>query len=89
MEGIGAESKNVGSAHSEKFNNMNGKYKHGGVDVPFDGQLHTFSVERRENVLVYYCDDREYFRTTANDNPGSWPFNTSLMKIVLNFAVGG
>lgn len=58
-----------------------------GTDVT---QWHEYSVERSADAVVFYVDDREFYRVTrANvEQYGPWRFDRK-QYLLLNFAVGG
>ena len=57
------------------------------VNAPTD-TFHTYAVDWNEKRLIFYCDDKEYFRVTNDGNLQNYPFFTR-KPIILNLAVGG
>lgn len=46
-------------------------------------QFHTYAVEKRDDVILFYCDDRLYYSFTITDDGLNDPF-----YLLLNLAVG-
>jgi beta-glucanase (GH16 family) len=65
-----------------------------GVGVRFDtgsplsDDFHTYSVDWVPGSISWCLDGDEYFRATAADVPGPWPFDQSFF-LLINLAIGG
>ena len=51
---------------------------------------HEYAVERTEDAVVFFIDDREFYRVTRTDvaQYGAWRFDRP-QYVILNFALGG
>ena len=91
MENVGFEPETIhGTVHTEAFNHMKNTQRGGSLTVKnLDSRFHTFAVDRREDRIDYYVDDKLYFTfSKESDDPDEWPFDTPFHWI-LNLAVGG
>ena len=57
------------------------------VNAPTD-TFHTYALDWNEKRLIFYCDDKEYFRVSNDGNIINYPFHKTY-SIILNIAVGG
>jgi beta-glucanase (GH16 family) len=55
---------------------------------PLSDDFHTYSVDWVPGFISWHLDGNEYFRATAADVPGPWPFDQSFF-LVINLAIGG
>lgn len=90
MEYVGADPSAVrGTAHGPGYAGLGGGIGQGHeAGSPLSDDFHVFSVDWGPGQLVWRLDEDEYFRLTAADVTGPWPFEHPFF-LVLNLAVGG
>ena len=91
MEHVGYEMGKVhGTIHTEAYNHSIGTQKGGAVDVEnVASQFHIYAIEWTENEIVWFVDDKEYYRFENPDKTyKEWPFDKRF-HLILNIAIGG
>ena len=84
LEGVGFDTRNHGSVHCAKYNNMNGQYKTGTIAVPDPNNFHTFSIEWSYDVIKFFVDDQHFFTRTNDEHTfESYPFNDRDFQIII------
>jgi beta-glucanase (GH16 family) len=90
MEFVGRDPNTVfGTIHGPGYSggeSFGGTYRFG---APVPGSYHTYAIEWRPNLIVWYVDGIEYHRATpANVAPDQWVFDHPFF-LLLNVAIGG
>jgi len=78
-----------GTIHTGAYNHMKGTQK-GNTVLGDVGQWHTYTVEWREDIILWALDGEVYgvFRNSGDGDQMKWPFNAD-SYLILNNAVGG
>jgi len=90
MEHVNNEDIIYGTIHSEKYNHMTNTSIGGNMTIKdLDADFHTFGLEWDSEALVWFIDDKEYYRINKADHfDALWPFDKDYF-LIINQAIGG
>ena len=90
MEHINTEDIIYGTIHTEMYNHMNNNQLGGDTTIfNIDNEFNVFGFEWNENSLVWFINDKEYFRVDKKKYfKKNWPFDKKYF-IIINQAIGG
>lgn len=91
MENFGQMSGVIhGRVHTLKYNHMRGTHRTGTINIPdCYTAFHLYSVEWTPTAIIWYVDDKEYFRFTKESaNRDVRPFDVPF-SLIISLSLGG
>ena len=90
MEHVNTDDIVYGTIHTERYNHMKDNQIGGNTTVKnLDSEFNVFGLEWDENYLVWFINDKEYFRVSREKYfTNNWPFDKDYF-IIINQAIGG
>tara|TARA_S200000501_G_C20849498_1_gene755100 strand:+ start:622 stop:1359 length:738 start_codon:yes stop_codon:yes gene_type:complete len=90
MEHINTDDIIYGTIHTKEYNHMNNNQIGGSTTLKYlDSEFNVFGLEWDRNTLVWFINNKEYFRINKNEYfENSWPFDKNYF-LIINQAIGG